>query len=209
MLHISVCASYTACEPTYILKSLLHFNPPLQKCASHTIINYIFSMCTPSKCQPASYLARPWHQQWSGYATVYKYVTRFAKTNLVHTSDKAHFSPPINCYTNELTIHVYTIANNSLVCFSWGCFLRPVWWAQVLGWSSNGSGVNRQVFTQLEIATWLARRLGHQVGYCLWYLEFKWATGGTFWQCQLQHMENPSLPWLPTTPYLHPYMIII
>jgi len=38
------------------------------------------------------------------------YVTRFAKTGLVHT-DKVHFSPLINCYTNELTIHVYIIAN--------------------------------------------------------------------------------------------------
>jgi len=32
----------------------------------------------------------------------------------------------INCYTNELMIHVCIIANDSLVCISWGCFLRSV-----------------------------------------------------------------------------------
>jgi len=35
------------------------------------------------------------------------------------------------------------------------------------GWSSNGSGVNRQASTQLGIITQLVRRLGHQIGYCL------------------------------------------
>jgi len=34
----------------------------------------------------------------------------------------------------------------------------------VLGWSSNGGGVNGQAPTQLEIATQLARKLGHQIG---------------------------------------------
>jgi len=82
----------------------------------------------------------------------------------------------------ELTIHLYTIANDSLVCFSWHCFLWPVWHAWVLGWSSNGSCVNRQVTTQLEITTILTRKLGHQTGYCLWYLELEWASGETFWQ---------------------------
>jgi len=48
-------------------------------------------------------------------------------------SDRTHFSPPLNCYTNELIIHVYIIADDSLVYFSWGAFLRPVWHAQVLG----------------------------------------------------------------------------
>jgi len=38
-----------------------------------------------------------------------------------HTyNGKAHFSPPLNCYTNELTtIDMCIIANGSLVCFSW------------------------------------------------------------------------------------------
>jgi len=123
-------------------------------------------------------------------------------------SDKVHFSPPINCYTKELTIHVYAIANDSLACFFWGYVLKPVWRARVLGWSSNGSGVNRQVSTWLEIATRLARRLGHQIGYGLWYLELKWASGETFWQVNFNTWKNPPLPWLPTTPDLHPYMII-
>jgi len=37
----------------------------------------------------------------------------------------------------------------------------------VLGWSSNGSGMNGQAPTQLEITTQLARKLGHQIGYYL------------------------------------------
>jgi len=32
---------------------------------------------------------------------------------------------------------------------------------------SNGSGVTGQASTQLEIATQMARELGHQIGYCL------------------------------------------
>jgi len=30
-----------------------------------------------------------------------------------------------------------------------------------------------QAYTQLEVATWLARKIGHQIGYYLWYLELK------------------------------------
>jgi len=44
-------------------------------------------------------------------------------------SDKAHISLTLNCYTNELMIHAdhaCFIANDLLVCFSWGFFLRPV-----------------------------------------------------------------------------------
>jgi len=105
-------------------------------------------------------------------------------------------------------IHVYAIANDSLVCFSCSCFLGPVWRARVLGWSSNGCGVNGQVSTWLEITTQLARRLGHQIGYCLWYLELKWASGETFWHVNFNMWKNLPLPWLSTTPDLHPYMII-
>jgi len=51
----------------------------------------------------------------------------------------------------------------------WSAFLEAVFssLSDVLGWSSNGSGVNGQVSTRLESATRLARRLGHQIGYCL------------------------------------------
>jgi len=76
-------------------------------------------------------------------------------------------SPPLDLYVNELTIRVCIITNGSLVCFSWGLFLWPVWCARMLGWSSNGSGVNRQAPTQLEITTRLGRKLGHQIGYYL------------------------------------------
>ena len=69
-------------------------------------------------------LARMNNNAWL-YATIYiynlytgsSYNIRFAKSS---PSDKAHFSPLLNCYTNELMIHVCIIANDSLVCFSWG-----------------------------------------------------------------------------------------
>jgi len=126
-----------------------------------------------------------------------------------HTHNgKVDFSPPFDFYINELTIHVRTIANGSLVCFFWGLFLGPVWCAWVFRWSSNGSGLTGQAPTQLEIPTWLAKKIGHQIGYYLWYIELKWASGETIWQCQLLHVENLPLLWLSSTPDLHPYMII-
>jgi len=139
---------------------------------------------------------------------VHTYVTWFDKSWLPHTNGKADFSPPLDFYINELTIHVCIIVNYSLVCFSWSLFFRPVWCVWVVWWSSNGSGVTGKAPTQLKIAAWLARKLGHQIGYYLWYLELEWASGEAFWQYQLLHRENSPLPWLPTTPDLHPYMII-
>jgi len=127
-------------------------------------------------------------------------------------SDKAHFSPPINCYTNELMIHVYSIANDSLVCFSWGCFLRPVWRAWVLRWSLNDSDVNGQVSTWLEIATQLARRLGQQIGYCLWYLELKWASGETFWHVNFNTWKTRYFhgsPPPPTSTPIWSFVIVV
>jgi len=127
------------------------------------------------------------HTKWQG--------TLFTTNQLLHQ------------WTNDPC--VYTIANDSLVCFSWGCFLGPVWHAQVLGSSSNGSGVNRQVSTQLEIITRLARKLGHRIGYYLWYLDFKWASGETFWQCQLLHVVKPTTSVAPHQPWPPPYIMII
>jgi len=105
-------------------------------------------------------------------------------------------------------IHVYIIANDSLVCFSWSCFLKPVWHTRVFVWSSNGSNVNRQISTQLEIAR-LTRRLGYQIGYYLWYLEHKWVSGEAFCQCQLTstcgkiHHFYGSPPTWPSPLYDH------
>jgi len=49
--------------------------------------------------------------------------------------------------------------------------------------ASNGHGVNGQGSTQLETSTWLTSELGHPIGYYLWCLELKWASGETIWQC--------------------------
>jgi len=143
-----------------------------------------------------------------GAVLMLEYVTRLAKTGLVCTKWQGML------FTTNQLLHLWT--NDPCVCHcQWfpgllflGLFSWPVWCARVLGWSSNGSGVNGQVSTWLEIATRLARRLGHQIDYCMWYLELKWASGETFWHVNFNTWKNPPLPWLPTTPDLHPYMII-
>jgi len=127
-----------------------------------------------------------------------------------HTQNgKADFSPPLNFYINELTIHVCIIANGTLVCFSWGSFFGPVWHARVLRWYSNGSYLAGQAPTWLEIITWLANKLGHQFGYYLWYLELKWASGETIWQVSTSTSKK-NLPLCssppPQTPPLNDHL---
>jgi len=62
------------------------------------------------------------------------------------------------------------------------------------------SGVIGQVATQLEIAAQLARKLGHQIGYYLCYLELKWTSGETIWQCQLLHVKTRHFHGFPPPP---------
>jgi len=72
------------------------------------------------------------------------YMTGFDKGQLLHTHwQDGLFTTNhlISTSMNYVTNHVCIIANGSLVCFSWGLFLGPVWHAQVPRWSSNGSGV--------------------------------------------------------------------
>jgi len=51
----------------------------------------------------------------------------------------------------------------------WSAFLEAVFsgLSDMLGCSSNGSGLTGQAPTWLEIITQLARKLGHQIGYYL------------------------------------------
>jgi len=78
----------------------------------------------------------------------------------------------------------------------------------VLG-CSNGSGVTGKAPTWLEITTQLDRKLGHQIGYylCDTYLELEWASGETFWQCQLQYLEKPTTSVAPHHHDLHPIIL--
>jgi len=72
------------------------------------------------------------------------YMTGFDKGQLLHTQLQDRLFTTnhlISTSMNYVTNHVCIIANGSLVCFSWGLFFWPVWHAQVLGWSSNGSSV--------------------------------------------------------------------
>jgi len=57
--------------------------------------------------------------------------------------DKAHFSPPLNCLINELTIH----AHASLTIVHWSAFPGAYFLglSDTLKWLSNDSGVTGQV----------------------------------------------------------------
>jgi len=88
-----------------------------------------------------------------------------------HTHNgNVNFSPPLDFYINKLTIHVCIIANCSLVCFSSGLFLWPIWCARVVfkwqwfGWTGTHPVVNGHTTGQ---------KFGHQIGYYFWYLELK------------------------------------
>ena len=121
-------------------------------------------------------------------------MTGFDKSQLPHTQWKGRFFTTTRFLHQWTTKSIYVfIANGSLVCFCWGLFLGPVWCAWVLGWSTNGNGVTRQAFTQLEITTQLARKLGHQIGNYLWYLELKQASMRPSGSVQLVQMEDPPL----------------
>jgi len=108
-----------------------------------------------------------------------------------------------NFYINELIIHMCITAKGSLVCFSWGLFLRPVRCAWVLRWSLNGSGVHppdwKSPYNQPES---LAIELA---GIC----NIKSSNGPHVkpsGSVQLLLMEKLTILWLPTTPD-HPYVI--
>jgi len=67
----------------------------------------------------------PWKIVWSWFTRLiiqYAFVTGFDKSGFHTHNGKADFSPPLNFYINELTIHLCIIANGSLVWFSWACF---------------------------------------------------------------------------------------
>jgi len=143
------------------------------------------------------------------YSTHYCiYVTGFDKSQLPHTQLQGWLFTTTwlistYIYINELTIHECIITNGFLVCFSWGLFLGCVWSAWVLKWSSNGSDLTGQASTQLEISKQLARELGYQISYYLWYLELKQASNETIWQCststhgKICHFVAPNHPWPP------------
>jgi len=68
----------------------------------------------------------------------------------------------------------------------WSVFLGLVSWACLTSSSALKMAVvwlDNYPLTQLEIATQLVRKLGHQIGHYLWHLLLKWASGETIWQC--------------------------
>ena len=63
-------------------------------------------------------------------------------------SFKSHFSLPLDKYNNRLTVHTYTFAKASMVCFYWGLIHGAVWHPLMLGWSVNGSNLPGQADSQ-------------------------------------------------------------
>jgi len=76
--------------------------------------------------------------------------------------------------------------------FSWACLMCSSAWVVFI---YMGSGVTGQVFTQLEIAIWLAWELDHWIGYYLWYLELKWVLNKTIWPAVFSlYVQMEKLP---------------
>jgi len=57
---------------------------------------------------------------------IYLFVTVFDKASFHTHNGKADFSPPLDFYINEQTIHMCIITNTYLVYFTSGLFLEPV-----------------------------------------------------------------------------------
>jgi len=102
-------------------------------------------------------------------------------------------------WANNPCVYHCIIANDSLVCFSWGLFLGPVWHARVLEWSSNDSGLTGQAPPSWKSPHNWPESLAIE----LWYLELKWVSGETIWQCststcgKICHFVAPRHPWPP------------
>ena len=88
-------------------------------------------------------------------------------------SFKSHFSPPLDRYNNRLTVHAYTIAKASTVCFYWGLIHGPVWRPWVLRWSVNDSNLPSQADIRQGITTRLVGETGRRCSYILWHVELK------------------------------------
>ena len=107
---------------------------------------------------------------------------------------------PFDRYDNRLTVHAYTIANVSTVCFYWGLIHRPVWRPWVLRWSVNGSNLPDQAGSQQGITTGLAGETGNRCSYILWYVELKTAWIEAIWPYKifqigrLHHFVAPHHP---------------
>ena len=96
-------------------------------------------------------------------------------------SFKSHFSPPFDRYNDRLTVHVYTIARSSMVCFYQGLIHRPVWHPWVLRWFLNASNLSGQADSQQGITTRQASEIGHQCSYILQYVGLKTARIDAIW----------------------------
>jgi len=113
---------------------------------------------------------------------------------------KAEFSPLLNFYISELTIHVYHCQ-----WFPGLLFLGLVWCAQVVfkwqrcDWTITHLAGNHTTGQKALPSNWLLFVI------CRAQMGLRWdhlaVSAST-------HGKNPPLPWLPTTPDLHPYMII-
>jgi len=122
------------------------------------------------------------------------FVTRLDKGQLPHTQWQDWLFTTTR-FPHQLTNNpcVYHCQLLPWSAFPGACFLSLFGMLKC----SGGLGVTGQAPTWLEITTRLARKLGHWIGYYLWYLELEWASGETIWQCQLLHVEKPATFMVP------------
>ena len=138
------------------------------------------------------------------YMSIYIWNQICQKGSYTH-SFKSHFSQPFDRYNNRLTVHAYTIAKASTVCFYWGLIHGPVWRPRILGWSVNGSNLPSQADSRQGITTGLASETWHCCSYILW----RGAENSLNWN-HLAIFLNQKVPPLcgsPPPPTLHPYRI--
>ena len=120
-------------------------------------------------------------------------------------SFKSHFSPPLDRYNNWLTVHAYTIAKASTVCFYWGLIHGPVWHPWVLGWSVMApTCLARQTTSRKSLQDWLVR-LGIDVTtYCdMW--SWKRPELKPVGHNKFLYLRVPPLCGSPSPLTLHPY----
>jgi len=105
---------------------------------------------------------------------------------------------PVNCFTNELTIHVCTTTNSLLVCFLLGLTSEACLACISVQMVLNGTCGTGQTVAWLEITIWLAS----MNWLFLWYLVFNQALNQTIYLAVfiLYRLETLPLHGFPPPP---------
>ena len=146
-------------------------------------------ICITITCQQNDYLSINGHQKTKEMSKFKKIVNfrkgigieRYTQFTTVTLIMKKYLNKTLDRYNNRLTVHAYTIAKATTVCFYWGLIHGPVWRPWVLRWSVNGSNLPGQADSPQGITTRLADETGHRSSYILWHVELKTAWIEAIW----------------------------